>query len=54
MYFSLQKERKKKWDDKNQEAIADGVKKLEEFDKVSNRASCFLLLSLFDDYQRSL
>lgn len=37
----MQKERKKKWDEKNQEAIANGVKKLDEFDKVPNTASCF-------------
>lgn len=29
-----QKERKKKWDEKNQEAIAQAVKQLDEFDKV--------------------
>ncbi|KAL8148295.1 hypothetical protein AgCh_005606 [Apium graveolens] len=29
----LKKERKKKWDEKNQEAVANGVKKLDEFDK---------------------
>lgn len=37
----MQKERKKKWDEQNQEAIANGVKKLDEFDKVANPASCF-------------
>jgi len=30
----LQKERKKKWDEKNQEEIAKAVKELEDFDKV--------------------
>lgn len=35
MYFPLQKEIKKKWDEKNQEAIADAVKNLDEHDKVS-------------------
>lgn len=32
----LQKERKKRWDEKNQEAIAEAVKQLDEFDKVDN------------------
>lgn len=31
---SLQKERKKKWDERNQEAIANAVKIVDEFDQV--------------------
>lgn len=34
IFLFLQKERKKKWDEKNQEAIAEAVKQLDEFDKV--------------------
>ena len=30
----LQKERKKKWDKENQEAISDALKQLNEFEKV--------------------
>lgn len=32
--FTLQSERKKKWEEKNQEAIAKAVKHLDEFDQV--------------------
>ncbi|KAF5951388.1 hypothetical protein HYC85_009332 [Camellia sinensis] len=32
----LKKERKKKWDEKHQEAIAEAVKCLDEFDKVAS------------------
>lgn len=32
----MQKERKKRWDEKNQEAIAEAVKQLDEFEKVMN------------------
>lgn len=32
----MQKERKKEWDEKNQEAIAEAVKQLDDFDKVVN------------------
>lgn len=32
--FPGQKERKKKWDEKHQAAIAEAVKLLDEFDKV--------------------
>lgn len=32
--ISWQKERKKKWDEKNQEAISEALKNLNEFDKV--------------------
>lgn len=39
-----QKERKKKWDEKNQEAIAEAVKQLEEFDKVVPTNSLFYYL----------
>jgi tripeptidyl-peptidase-2 len=31
---ALQKERKKKWDEENQEAISDALKQLNEFEKV--------------------
>lgn len=30
----VQKERKKRWDEKNQEAIAEALKQLDDFDKV--------------------
>ena len=36
LIFLGQKERKKKWDEKHQEAIAEAVKCLDEFDKVAS------------------
>lgn len=32
--FCVQKEREKRWDEKNQEAIAEAVKQLDAYDKV--------------------
>ena len=34
LHARWQEERKKKWDEKNQEAIAEAVKNLQEFDQV--------------------
>jgi len=33
-FLSLQKERKKKWDERNQEEIVNAVKIVNEFDQV--------------------
>lgn len=47
----LKKERKKRWDEKNQEAIADGVKKLDEFDKRHTKVEDTKLKRIREDLQ---
>ncbi|KAG8381312.1 hypothetical protein BUALT_Bualt06G0109300 [Buddleja alternifolia] len=47
----LKKERKKKWDEKNQEAIADAVKQLDEFDKKHIKADDAKLKRKREDLQ---
>lgn len=49
IFLFLQKERRKKWDEKNQEAITEAVKQLDEFDKVLH-----LYTYHFIDGQRNL
>lgn len=39
----LQKERKRRWDEKNQEAIAEAVKQLDQFDKVLHHLCDYFL-----------
>lgn len=41
----VQKERKKKWDEKNQEAISDAVKQLFDFDKVVSTLIIIIVLT---------
>ncbi|XP_057527935.1 tripeptidyl-peptidase 2 isoform X1 [Amaranthus tricolor] len=47
----LKKERRKKWDEKNQEAIADAVKKLSEFDQKHTKVEDVHLKRLREDLQ---
>lgn len=43
----LQKERRKKWDEKHQEAIAEAVKNLDEFDQVLEYSINFFHVASF-------
>lgn len=43
LLFPGQKDRQKKWDEKNQEAIAKAVKHLEEFDQVKYAVCTFVV-----------
>ncbi|XP_011076155.1 tripeptidyl-peptidase 2 isoform X2 [Sesamum indicum] len=47
----LKKERKKKWDEKNQEAIAEAVKQLDEFDKKHTKVDDTILKRKREDLQ---
>ncbi|KAK4492767.1 hypothetical protein RD792_000087 [Penstemon davidsonii] len=47
----LKKERKKRWDEKNQEAIADAVKQLDQFDKIHTKVNDTKLKKKREDLQ---
>ncbi|KAK4384978.1 Tripeptidyl-peptidase 2 [Sesamum angolense] len=47
----LKKERKKKWDEKNQEAVAEAVKQLDEFDKKHAKVDDTILKRKREDLQ---
>ncbi|XP_024992283.1 tripeptidyl-peptidase 2 isoform X2 [Cynara cardunculus var. scolymus] len=47
----LKKERKKKWDEKNQEAIAEAVKQVEEFDQKQRKVDEMKLKRIREDLQ---
>ncbi|KAK9063197.1 hypothetical protein SSX86_017067 [Deinandra increscens subsp. villosa] len=47
----LKKERKKRWDEKNQETIAEAVKRLEEFDKKQKKVDEVILKKTRADLQ---
>ncbi|KAJ9553504.1 hypothetical protein OSB04_017549 [Centaurea solstitialis] len=47
----LKKERKKKWDEKNQETIAEAVKQVEEFDKKQKKVDELKLKKTREDLQ---
>ncbi|RWW15835.1 hypothetical protein GW17_00020311 [Ensete ventricosum] len=52
--YITQRERKKKWDEKNQEAISEALRQLNEFDKVINfflLAICTAFSEIFSLYQ---
>ncbi|KAI9162128.1 hypothetical protein LWI28_024106 [Acer negundo] len=50
----LKKERKKKWDEKNQEAIAKAIKQLDEFDKKHKKAEDANLKRVREDLQNRI
>ncbi|XP_026379744.1 tripeptidyl-peptidase 2-like isoform X1 [Papaver somniferum] len=50
----LKKERKKKWDEKNQEAIAEAVKQLQEFDQKYVKVEDINLKRTHDDLQNKV